>query len=152
MAVAVPSGKWVIRYGYKPLLLTGNALLLVTAALLFFIREGTSFWYVFSSLTMLGLVVWTSVYGIHDRRSAAGRSHQKGISTSLQLFARNIGTAVSVTVVGSIVTKSDVFYTGIHGMFVYGLIVSAVAFAVPVAIRNEAVRQVDSLSKLVDYG
>ncbi|MGO4494716.1 MFS transporter [Paenibacillus sp. 2RAB27] len=136
MVVAVPSGKWVIRFGYKPLLLAGNALLVVTAVLLFFIREGTSFEYVFSTLTMLGLS-----FGLLFTVSTIGaqqlvEAHQKGISTSLQLFARNIGTAVSVTVMGSIVTKSDVFYTGIHGMFVYGLIASIVAFAVPLAIRT----------------
>ena len=73
MAVAVPSGKWVIRFGYKPLLVTGNALLVVTAGLLFFIREGTSFWYVFSALD-LGSFIWTSLYGINDWRSAARRS------------------------------------------------------------------------------
>jgi EmrB/QacA subfamily drug resistance transporter len=136
MVVAIPSGKWVIRFGYKPLLLTGNALLVVTAVLLFFIREGSSFGYVFSTLTMLGLS-----FGLLFTVSTIGaqqlvEAHQKGISTSLQLFARNIGTAVSVTVMGSIVTKSDVFYTGIHGMFVYGLIASLVAFAVPLAIRT----------------
>lgn len=136
MVVAIPSGKWVIRFGYKPLLLTGNALLVVTAVLLFFIREGTSFGYVFCTLTMLGLS-----FGLLFTVSTIGaqqlvEAHQKGISTSLQLFARNIGTAVSVTVMGSIVTKADIFYTGIHGMFVYGLIASIVAFAVPLAIRT----------------
>lgn len=136
MAVAVPSGKWVIRFGYKPLLVTGNILLVVTAVLLFFIREGTSFWYVFSALGLLGLS-----FGLLFTVSTIGaqqlvEAHQKGISTSLQLFARNIGTAVSVTVMGSILTKSDAFYTGIHGMFVYGLIASVVAFAVPLAIQS----------------
>ncbi|NQX58830.1 MFS transporter [Paenibacillus qinlingensis] len=136
MVVAIPSGKWVIRFGYKPLLLTGNALLVVTAILLFFIREGTSFGYVFSTLTILGLS-----FGLLFTVSTIGaqqlvEAHQKGISTSLQLFARNIGTAVSVTVMGSIVTKADIFYTGIHGMFVYGLVASIVAFAVPLAIRS----------------
>jgi EmrB/QacA subfamily drug resistance transporter len=136
MVVAVPSGKWVLRFGYKPLLLTGNVLLVVTAVLLFFISEGTSFWYVFGALTMLGLS-----FGLLFTVSTIGaqqlvEAHEKGISTSLQLFARNIGTAVSVTIMGSIVTKADVFYTGIHGMFVYGLIASAVALVVPFAIRS----------------
>ncbi|NOU65645.1 MFS transporter [Paenibacillus sp. LMG 31461] len=136
MVVAVPSGKWVIRFGYKPLLIAGNALLVVTAVMLFLIDEDASFTYIFSSLTMLGLS-----FGLLFTVSTIGaqqlvEAHQKGISTSLQLFARNIGTAVSVTVMGSIVTRSDVFYTGIHGMFVYGLIASIVAFAVPLAIRT----------------
>ncbi|MNG19914.1 hypothetical protein D3C84_1041240 [compost metagenome] len=79
-----------------------------------------------------GLLFTVSTIGAQQLVEA----HQKGISTSLQLFARNIGTAVSVTIMGSILTKSEVFYTGIHGMFVYGLIACIVAFAVPFAIRS----------------
>ncbi|OCT12360.1 major facilitator superfamily transporter [Paenibacillus pectinilyticus] len=135
MVVAVPSGKWVLRFGYKPLLIAGHSLLVVTAVLLFFIREGTSFGYIFGALTMLGLS-----FGLLFTVSTIGaqqlvEAHQKGISTSLQLFARNIGTAVSVTVMGAIVTQSDIFYEGIHKMFVYGLLASIIAFAVPFAIR-----------------
>ncbi|TXK81862.1 MFS transporter [Paenibacillus sp. N3.4] len=138
MAVAVPSGKWVLRFGYKPLLLAGNGLLVITAILLFFIHEETSFWYAFGALTMLGLA-----FGLIFTVSTIGSQqlvevHQKGISTSLQLFARNIGTAVSVTIMGAIITKSSTFYAGIHGMFVFGLLVSLLSFLIPIAIRSKA--------------
>ncbi|WNR47085.1 MFS transporter [Paenibacillus roseipurpureus] len=136
MAVAVPSGKWVVRFGYKPLLISGNALLLVTAVMLFFLGEDTSFWYICSTLTMLGLS-----FGLLFTVSTIGAQQlvegsQKGISTSLQLFARNIGTAVSVTVMGSILTKNTDFVAGIHGMFVYGLLATIAAFAVPLMLRK----------------
>ncbi|OPH60739.1 major facilitator superfamily transporter [Paenibacillus ferrarius] len=136
MVVAVPSGKWVLRYGYKPLLIAGNLLLVVTAVMLFFLRESTSFWYSFGALTLLGLA-----FGLIFTVSTIGaqqlvEANQKGISTSLQLFARNIGTAVSVTIMGAILTKSSAFYTGFHGMFVFGLIVSVLSLAIPFAIRS----------------
>ncbi|SDO10713.1 drug resistance transporter, EmrB/QacA subfamily [Paenibacillus sp. yr247] len=136
MAVAVPCGKWVIRFGYRPLLIAGNFLLVITAFMLYFIRENTSFWYSFGALTMLGLA-----FGLIFTVSTIGsqqlvEAHQKGISTSLQLFARNIGTAVSVTIMGAILTKSSAFYSGFHGMFVFGLLVSFLSFVIPFAIRS----------------
>jgi predicted MFS family arabinose efflux permease len=111
-------------------------ILVITAALFYFIHEGTSFWYTFTALTTLGLA-----YGIIFTITTIGsqqlvEANQKGISTSLQLFARNIGTAVSVTIMGAILTKSSVFYTGIHGMFVFGLLASLLSLAMPFAIRS----------------
>lgn len=136
MAVAVPSGKWLLRFGYKPLMVSGHVLLVMTAVMFYFIHEGTSFWYTFSALTMLGLA-----FGLIFTISTIGaqqlvEAHQKGISTSLQLFARNIGTAVSVTIMGAILTKSSAFYTGIHSMFLFGLLTSLLSLLMPFAIGS----------------
>ncbi|MDD9267460.1 MFS transporter [Paenibacillus sp. GCM10023248] len=138
MAVAVPSGKWVLQYGYKPLLIIGNGLLVVTAIMLYLMNEATSFWYSFATMTMLGLA-----YGLIFTVSTIGSQqlvepHQKGISTSLQLFARNIGTAVSVTIMGAILTKSTMFYSGFHGMFVFGFIASLVSMFIPFLLQSPA--------------
>ncbi|WP_217582319.1 MFS transporter, partial [Lysinibacillus sp. GbtcB16] len=78
MAVAVPSGKWVLQYGYKPLLIIGNGLLVVTAIMLYFLNETTSFWYSFAAMTVLGLA-----FGLIFTVSTIGsqqlvESHQKG--------------------------------------------------------------------------
>ncbi|MBD0380797.1 MFS transporter [Paenibacillus sedimenti] len=140
MMVAVPGGRWVLRFGYKPLLIIGNLFLVATAIMLFFLRENSPFWYSFTALTVLGLA-----FGMIFTISTIGSqqlvdAHQKGISTSLQLFARNIGTAVSVTIMGAILTKSGSFYAGIHSMFVFGLIASLAALAMPFAIRSTAKR------------
>ncbi|MFC5447897.1 MFS transporter [Paenibacillus aestuarii] len=138
MAVAVPGGKWVLKYGYKPLLIIGNAFMLVTAIMLYFLRESSSFWYSFTALTVLGLA-----FGIIFTISTIGSQqlvepHQKGISTSLQLFARNIGTAISVTIMGAILNGTPSFYSGIHSMFVFALVASIAAFAAPFAIPSAA--------------
>ncbi|NOV02002.1 MFS transporter [Paenibacillus planticolens] len=136
MVVAVPSGKWVLQYGYKPLLIVGNVLHVITAIMLYMMGENTSFWYSFATMTMLGLA-----FGLIFTVTTIGsqqlvEAHQKGISTSLQLFARNIGTAVSVTIMGAILTKATVFYSGFHGMFVFGLIMSIAAMFMPFAIQS----------------
>ncbi|MEW9700519.1 MFS transporter [Paenibacillus sp. SI8] len=138
MAVAVPSGKWVLRFGYTKLLVAGNFFLIITAIMLFFLRENSSFWYSFTALTVLGVA-----FGLIFTISTIGsqqlvEAHQKGISTSLQLFSRNIGTAVSVTIMGAILTHSPHFYAGIHSMFVFGLIGSLIAIVIPFAIRTTA--------------
>lgn len=141
MVVAVPSGKWVLKYGYKPLLIIGNGLLVITAIMLYFMGEKTAFWYSFATMTMLGLA-----FGLIFTVSTIGsqqlvEANQKGISTSLQLFARNIGTAVSVTIMGAILTKAPVFYSGIHGMFVFGFIVSLVSMFIPFMIKSTPSKQ-----------
>ncbi|NEW06300.1 MFS transporter [Paenibacillus sp. SYP-B3998] len=136
MAVAVPSGKWVLRFGYKKLLIIGNLFLVITAFMLFFLRQDSPFWYSFIALMVLGVA-----FGLIFTISTIGsqqlvEAHQKGVSTSLQLFSRNIGTAVSVTIMGAILTKSSHFFTGIHSMFIFGLIASLAALAIPFAIRS----------------
>ncbi|QHW32820.1 MFS transporter [Paenibacillus rhizovicinus] len=136
MAVSVPAGKWVLRYGYKRLLIAGNLILIVSALLLLAFRESTPLAYVFLAMTVYGLA-----YGLLSTVSIIGSQqlvepHQKGISTSLQMFARNIGTAVGVTVMGAFVTKTDHFYDGMHKLFLFGLILSVIAFIPPFAQRG----------------
>ncbi|MFC4811654.1 MDR family MFS transporter [Paenibacillus sp. GCM10023250] len=138
MAVSVPAGKWVLRFGYKRLLIAGNALLVVSAVLMLEFKAGTTLGYVFLAMTVYGLA-----YGLLSTVSIIGsqqlvEAHQKGISTSLQMFARNIGTAVGVTVMGAFVTKTDHFYDGIHRLFLFGLIFSLIAFIPPFAQRGQA--------------
>lgn len=127
--MGVPAGKWILRYGYRPLLLAGNTMLALSGLLLLFLPESGGFWYV--SLVMVlqglafGLLVTVSVIGAQQLVAP----DQKGISTSLQVFARNIGSAVGVTVMGALLTRAPDFMTGIHRLFLYGFVASLVALA-----------------------
>ena len=126
-AVSVPAGRWILRYGYGKLLILGNLLLVLTGGLLLFIQGGTSIWYV--TFVMLiqglsfGLIVTVSIIGAQQLVEA----DQKGISTSLQMFSRNTGTAIGITLMGFILTNSASFLEGFHHIFIYGFIVSLLA-------------------------
>ncbi|KIL34907.1 DeoR faimly transcriptional regulator [Cohnella kolymensis] len=136
MAVSVPSGKWIVRYGYSRLMIIGNVFLVLSAAMLFLMRHGHGFWYVFAAMGVQGLA-----FGLTSTVSTIGSQqlvepHQKGISTSLQLFSRNIGTAMGVTIMGAFLNQAANFYAGIHHLFVYGLIASLIAFGSSLMIRR----------------
>lgn len=132
VGVGVKSGPWILRYGYKPLLLTGNAVLALSGLLLLFLPGQGGFWYVLLILILqgvaFGLLVTVSTIGSQQLVAA----DSKGISTSLQVFSRNIGSAVGVTVMGALLTSSPVFMTGIRRLFMYGFIVSLAALALAV--------------------
>ncbi|PZE22187.1 MFS transporter [Paenibacillus xerothermodurans] len=136
MAVAVPAGKWIMRWGYSKLLITANIILVASGMMLLALKQGTGFTYIFAAMIAQGLA-----FGLISTVSTIGsqqlvQPHEKGISTSLQLFSRNIGTAVGVTIMGAILTKTSDFYVGFHSLFLYGCIVSLFAFASSFMIRR----------------
>lgn len=127
--MGVPAGKWINRYGYRRLLLIGNGLLALSGLLLLYLPDRNGFLYV--NIVMLlqglafGLLVTVSVIGAQQMVAP----DEKGISTSLQVFARNIGTAVGVTIMGALLAHAPGFMEGIHRLFWYGFLVSLVALA-----------------------
>lgn len=136
MAVAVPAGKWILRWGYAKLLIVGNAILVASGLLLFLMEHGNGFWYVFVALIVQGLS-----FGLTSTVSTIGAQqlvepHQKGVSTSLNLFSRNIGTAIGVTIMGAILNGAADFFTGIDQLFLFGFAASIVAFASSFMIRR----------------
>ncbi|UOF92648.1 MFS transporter [Fodinisporobacter ferrooxydans] len=147
MAVAVPAGKWILRFGYRPLLIIGNTLLVLSGILLNFLNQQTGFWYVFFAMMIQGLS-----FGLTSTVSIIGsqqlvEANQKGISTSFQLFSRNIGTAIGVTIMGAFLTKAPDFLTGIHHLFLYGLIVSIVAFVSTFFIKDSTQQQTNPVAR-----
>jgi len=136
MAVAVPAGRWILRWGYAKLLIAGNAILVVSGLLLFLMKHGNGFWYVFVALIVQGLA-----FGLISTVSTIGSQqlvepHQKGVSTSLSLFSRNIGTAIGVTVMGAFLNMAPDFFIGIDRLFLFGFAASIVAFASSFMIRR----------------
>ncbi len=127
MAASVPSGKWILKYGYARLIVTGNALLVASGAMLLFLRPGTGLLYVGVTMFVLGLAFGLlATVGTIGAQQLVG-PHDKGVSTSLQLFARNVGTAVGVAVMGGLFNRAGDPYTGIAHLFQYGAAAAVVA-------------------------
>ncbi|AGE21772.1 MULTISPECIES: MDR family MFS transporter [Geobacillus] len=138
MIAAVPAGKWILRYGYRPLLIIGNVLLVASGLLLALLNESHGFWYVFFVMFVQGLSFGlTSTVGVIGSQQLAD-VHEKGIATSFFMFCRNIGTAIGVTVMGAFLTKAPTFMTGIHHLFLFGLIGSIAALVTSLFIHDEA--------------
>lgn len=137
MVSSVPAGKWIIRYGYKPMFIIGNVMLVLCGALLLMINASSSFFTVFAILIIyglaFGLISTTQIIGAQQLVDA----HEKGISTSMQMLVRNIGNAVGISVMGALlINAGDNFYGGIHSLFVYGFVVSLLALASSLFIRE----------------
>ncbi|WP_274649317.1 MFS transporter [Paenibacillus humicola] len=127
MAAAVPAGKWILRFGYRPLMMVASAVLVVSGAWFLLLTSGSGFWFVFAGSLLLGLA-----FGLLSTVAVIGSqqlvdSHQKGVSTSVQMFSRNIGTAVGVTIMGAFLAKTQSSMEGYGHMFLYGFVISVVS-------------------------
>ncbi len=104
--------------------------------MLFCLQPDSSYLYVTTAMTVqgvaFGLLFTVSTIGSQELVG----STQKGISTSIVIFSRNIGTAVGVTIMGSLLTHAEGFMLGIRHLFLYGLIVSLAALATSFPIRK----------------
>ncbi|KKC47777.1 MFS transporter [Paenibacillus sp. VTT E-133280] len=136
ISASVPAGKWILKFGYRRLFIIGSILLVTSGVFLAFLHDGNGFWYVFFVLMIqgfaFGLLSTTGVIGAQQ----LVEPHEKGISTSFMMFARNIGTAIGVTIMGAILTRSEDFMSGIHHIFLYGLIGSMIALLTTFFIKD----------------
>lgn len=138
MVASVGSGTWVLRFGYRSLLIVSNTLLLTAAVLLTTTRWVEAMPFLFLCLTVLGLA-----FGLTFTVSIIGSQQlvaeaDKGISTSLQLFVRNTGLAVGVSVMGLMMNESPDVSAGMHNIYIYGLIGSVLAFISVFFVRESA--------------
>jgi MFS family permease len=146
MALAVPSGKWILRYGYRRLMISANVILVGSGGWFLMLSSASGFWFVFAGAVLLGLA-----YGLLSSVSTIGSqqlvdAHQKGISTSLQMFSRNIGTAVGVTIMGAFLARTTNLLAGYSHIFVYGFAVSAVSLACSFMIQEKKLKELKPAS------
>jgi EmrB/QacA subfamily drug resistance transporter len=136
MAVSVPAGRWILKYGYRILLIIGNSFLLLSGILLVLLNQNHGFFYVFAVMIVQGLAYgMLSTVGLIGSQQMVG-AHERGISTSFFMFCRNMGTAIGVTVMGALLTSGGSFMEGINNLFFFGFIGSIVALATAFLIKN----------------
>lgn len=146
MVVSVPAGKWILKYGYRVLLMIGNALLFLSGILLVLLNEHHGFAYVFAVMIVQGLAYGLlSTVGLIGVQQLVG-GHEKGISTSFFMFCRNMGTAIGVTIMGALLTSGADFMEGIHHLFLFGFIGSIFALLTTFLIKNDTSEQENAVS------
>ncbi|WP_026692353.1 MFS transporter [Peribacillus kribbensis] len=139
MIAAVPAGKWILKYGYRILLIIGNILLLISGIFLLLLNKNEGFVYVFFVMIIQGLSFGLlSTVGMIGSQQLVG-AHEKGISTSFFMFCRNMGTAIGVTIMGALLTSVPHDYmTGIHRLFIFGFVGSIAALLSSFFIKNHS--------------
>jgi EmrB/QacA subfamily drug resistance transporter len=137
MAAAVPAGKWILKYGYRILLIIGNLLLFFSGLLLTFLNQHLGFGFVFAVMIVQGLAfgLLTTVGMIGVQQLVGG--HERGISTSFFMFCRNMGTAIGVTIMGALLTNGATFMEGIHHLFLFGFGGSILALLTSFLVKKE---------------
>lgn len=138
MVAAVPAGKWILKYGYRILLIIGNTLLFLSGALLTMLDPSHGFWFVFLVMIVQGLAfgLLTTV-GMIGVQQLVGPT-EKGISTSFFMFCRNMGTAIGVTIMGALLTSGANFMEGIHHLFIFGFVGSILAFLTSFLVQKDS--------------
>lgn len=129
LCASVPSGNLILKYGYKITIFIGDGLLLLTALMMLLIDKETSFWYIFGLLTIqgfaFGLVVTIGTIGSQE----LAEPDQKGLSTSLHFFARNIGTTFGASIMGMLITRKSTVEAGMWDLIlfvVFGTIIASI--------------------------
>lgn len=134
---STPAGKWIIRYSYKPLFIIGSILTTISGLLLYLFITDISYLILFLILMVQGFSfgLLFAVGTIASQEFAD--AHIKGMSTSLQIFLRNIGTSVGVTIMGVIINHAVTIQMGMKNVFLYALLLSIVTVAISFIIPTK---------------
>ncbi|MEH7505041.1 MFS transporter [Neobacillus drentensis] len=123
---STPAGKWIIRFGYKILFIIGSFITTVSGLALYLFINDLSYLGLFLILTIQG-VSFGLLFAVGTIASQEfAESHIKGMSTSLQMFLKNIGTSVGVTIMGLIINHAASILIGMKNVFLYALCLSLI--------------------------
>jgi len=132
---STPAGKWIMRFGYKILFIIGSIITTVSGLALYLFIQDISYVGLFLILTVQG-VAFGLLFAVGTIASQEfAESHIKGMSTSLQIFLRNIGTSIGVTIMGLLINHAANVVIGMKNVFLYALCLSfitvALSFLIP---------------------
>ncbi|PLS09445.1 MDR family MFS transporter [Neobacillus cucumis] len=127
---STPAGKWIIRFGYKLLFIIGSFMTAISGLMLYLFINDISYLVLFLILAVQG-VAFGLLFAVGTIASQEfAEAHIKGMSTSLQIFLRNIGTSVGVTIMGLIINHAVSISVGMKNVFLYAFVLSLVTVGI----------------------
>ncbi|OIK15698.1 hypothetical protein BIV60_08055 [Bacillus sp. MUM 116] len=135
---STPAGKWILRYGYKKLFVIGNLMCTLAGLIIFFVIKDVSYFLLFGLLTVQGFAfgLLFAVGTIASQEFV--ENNIKGMSTSLQIFLRNIGTSIGVTVMGLLINQAASMVIGMKNIYLFALCVSVLSFVITFLIPTKS--------------
>ncbi|WP_134699780.1 MDR family MFS transporter [Ammoniphilus sp. YIM 78166] len=129
-AGSVPAGKLILKVGYKKAILSGIGLLVLGGALLALFVPVLNYTLLLIIMFILGLGFGVCVTSFTIGVQEAVDPKERGISTSIQLFSRNIGTTIGVTIVGGILNLAHGSFTlleSFQAIFIVALFITSLS-------------------------
>lgn len=110
VVMAVVGGRLMLTIGYRPTVLAGLLMQIVSFAFLAMFSHGTKQWELLADMALMGSGMGLVNFALLiTMQNSVGRS-QLGIATSLNQFSRSIGQTVGVAVMGTVMTISLTAY------------------------------------------
>ncbi|PTX58351.1 EmrB/QacA subfamily drug resistance transporter [Melghirimyces profundicolus] len=101
---AVVAGRWLLRQGYRPPIVTGAALVTLSAAGFTFMDRTTPYALVLAGMFLLGCGLGLSMTAFIVAVQNAVHGKDRGAATSSQMFSRSMGGAFGVTLLGTVMS------------------------------------------------
>lgn len=101
-AASVVAARWMLKSGYRPPILAGVSLISSAAALFIWMDASTPYPLVLGSMFVLGLGLGLSMTTYIVAVQNATDADRRGAATSSQMFARSMGGAIGVTILGAV--------------------------------------------------
>ncbi len=136
VVMSVVTSRLLPRLGHRPFILTGLGCVTVGFFGLVTVGPGTPFWRMYLDLGVMGVGMGMTMLSLLLAVQGSVPRTQLGVATSLGAFARSIGGAVGVAVMGALVASAlpasgvatpATLATGLHRAFVLGATVSVLA-------------------------
>jgi EmrB/QacA subfamily drug resistance transporter len=106
VVMAVVGGRLMLSIGYRPTVLAGLTVLIVSFAFLAMFGRSTPRWELLTDMALMGAGMGLVMFALLiTMQNSVGRG-QLGIATSLNQFSRSIGQTVGVAVMGTVMTIS----------------------------------------------
>jgi EmrB/QacA subfamily drug resistance transporter len=121
---STPAGKWIVNFGFKILIIIGSFLTAISGLVLYLFIADLSYFGLFAILLVQGFS-FGLIFAVGTIASQELAEPQiKGMSTSLQMFLRNIGTSIGVTVMGLFINQAVSLVVSMQHIFLFALILS----------------------------
>jgi EmrB/QacA subfamily drug resistance transporter len=106
VVMAVVGGRLMLNIGYRPTVLAGLTVQVISFAFLSMFNSSTPRWELLADMALMGAGMGLVMFSLLiTMQNSVGRS-QLGIATSLNQFSRSIGQTVGVAVMGTVMTIS----------------------------------------------